>query len=221
MFVPRDLIAEKDEAKLAVKVLAMTPKVAAPWKAKGSLAHEPPWKAGPPTQPMQPIGAPPASLAKKRTLPSLKEQFEAVVAEPCLSVAQGLVVEIGEDDYTNLKTSLDGDELVKASHVAGVYWLVGEGPGGKPVYKNPANDLLLFFIEGAQQGWYIAIEFFESHKDAQRAPGAIYAWMGAGEQPSDVHVPCWEKKALKADGSGVKTIVQFHTDRIFYILCKL
>ena len=134
-----------------------------------------------------------------------------------MSVSQGLVVQIGEEDYNDLINNYSDDELLKASHVARVYWLVGEGPCGKPVFKNPANENLMFYMEGDQPGWYIASEYFESFKEKQKKPDSVYSWLGP-EDPNFVHVPYWEKKALKAGGSGVKTIVQFHTDRIFYIL---
>ena len=146
--------------------------------------------------------------------PSFKELIAAAVACPRTSVAQGIVVEIGDEDYAGLIATHDDAELAKASQVAGIYWLVGD-VHNKPIYKNPATQNLLFWLPGDQQGWYIASEYAEGHKEMAKQNGAaVFAWVGVDEIPSTLHVPYWAKKPLKAEGTGVKTVVDFHTTRI-------
>ena len=145
---------------------------------------------------------------------STKELLAAAVASPVTSVAQGVVVEIGDEDYTSLIATQTDAELAKASQVAGIYWLVGDNID-HPIYKNPATQNLLFWIPGDQQGWYIASEYLEDHKAIGKHNGAaVFAWVGVDQFPGTIHVPYWAKKPLKAAGTGVKTVVDYHTARI-------
>ena len=226
MWKPRDLVAEKAEmvqAQADAEAIALQAMQA----AAPPLMVPPPWKAAaPPPQAAASSGVAIGALGsrdfnpKKRlvAVASLKEQFDGAKAEPDLGMPQGFVVQIGELDYDLFKETMDEAELFKAAQVAGVYWLIGDN-GTKPVYKNPENELQLFYMPGDQAGWYVATEYMETHKNVQAKPEAMYAWLGTGEAPDKMHMPFWSKKALQH--SNVVTIVQFHMARILYIVGKL
>ena len=144
-----------------------------------------------------------------------KDLVTAAVACPTTSEAQGIVIEIGEEDYTFLIATYNDVELKKASKVAGIYWLVGDAHE-KPIYKNAITQNLLFWLPGEQEGWYVSAEYVDNHKDMAKLNGAhVFAWIGRDEVPNTIHVPYWAKKPLKADGTGVKTVVNYHMNRTF------